>query len=330
MTQIYLVPLPTDALLHCQDALLFCWDTLLFCPDTLLFGQDLPLFFVTSLLKYRCTCGAYNSLFAPWREPGLSPSSSALILNEAQSYYDTKAGSNLEAPVKGGRTEAWPWTARVMPEHHNSLTCCHLKKGKTRYCLWKTAPEWTKRYKNGQNFSRCGPKKYIHYWQGSLQQPYSYYCYKEIKVELHKHKMERPRRLHIITMTRQKKGLANIQSIGDTGDTRIQRSQTCCRLTFQWPLAKTLPKTRSSTFGMFWGVSWQLKLRKRKKQLSKKKLSSCHTAAVVWILHSLAWGRMQFDLARTWNGQKWEGGCMVSQAQFDFARTRTCGRRQGQ
>ena len=147
MTQIYLVPLPTDALLHCQDALLFCWDTLLFCPDTLLFGQDLPLFFVTSLLKYRCTCGAYNSLFAPWREPGLSPSSSALILNEAQSYYDTKAGSNLEAPVKGGRTEA-------DLELHES---CLSTMTAWRAAIWKKVKQGTvceKRPLNGQNVTK--------------------------------------------------------------------------------------------------------------------------------------------------------------------------------
>ena len=73
-------------------------------------------------------------------------------------------------------------------------------------------------------------------------------------------------RLHIIIMLGLKSGSANIWN---TRGMKKPGSPRCCSGTFLCPtlLATIWPKTRSSTFGMFRGVSRGLKLRKRQDHL---------------------------------------------------------------
>ena len=77
------------------------------------------------------------------------------------------------------------------------------------------------------------------------------------------------RRLHIFTTTRRKRGSAKYTRYKGHEDTRIT---LCWRGIFhsQTSLATTLPKTRSSTFGVFKGVSGRLKWRKRGSKSSRR------------------------------------------------------------
>ena len=92
-----------------------------------------------------------------------------LIWNKALMHYDTTVGCNSEAPLKGGSIQKLD----SVQGHSDSVTHCkpglNLKVGKMRPHLSTWDPIWAKCSKSGQNFSRGGQKKFIH-WFSFLSQ----------------------------------------------------------------------------------------------------------------------------------------------------------------